>query len=244
MMPFRPAHYCTNFTGARTMSRTEELARLDLEAPVSSLHRPQGPRPVRTDDLGSRRGVYIHDTEGRRYLEGMAGLWCTALGYGEKELARVAAEQMEKFCYGPLFAGKSNEPSIRLAAKLAEWVPIEGARFLFGCTGSDANDTQVKLMRYYHNAIGKPRKEKDPFARQRLPRCHPGLGGTDRPAGLPQAFRSAWRRCHSPDRAALTIARLSRARARRRSRSAWPTSSSRSSSVKAVTPSPPSSPSR
>jgi 4-aminobutyrate---pyruvate transaminase len=142
------------------MSRTEELARLDLEHlfhPSTDLKGHSQSGPVIWD---RGEGVYIHDTEGRRYLEGMAGLWCTALGYGEKELARVAAEQMEKFCYGPLFAGKSNEPSIRLAAKLAEWVPIEGARFLFGCSGSDANDTQVKLMRYYHNAIGKPEKKK------------------------------------------------------------------------------------
>lgn len=105
-------------------------------------------------------GVYVYDNHGKKYLEGMAGLWCTALGYGEKELARVAAEQMETFCYGPLFAGKSNEPSIRLAAKLAEWVPIEGARFLFGCSGSDANDAQVKLARYYFHAIGQPAKRK------------------------------------------------------------------------------------
>ncbi len=105
-------------------------------------------------------GVYVHDTRGRRYLEGMAGLWCTAIGYGEDELARVAAEQMRRFSYGPLFAGKSNEPSIRLAAKLAEWVPIEGARFLFGCSGSDANDAQIKLVRYYFHAIGQPNKRK------------------------------------------------------------------------------------
>lgn len=105
-------------------------------------------------------GVYVFDNHGKKYLEGMAGLWYTALGYGEKELARVAAEQMETFCYGPLFAGKSNEPSIRLAAKLAEWVPIKGARFLFGCSGSDANDAQVKLVRYYFEAIGKPSKRK------------------------------------------------------------------------------------
>ena len=142
------------------MSRTEELARLDLEHlfhPSTDLKGHGQAGPVIWD---RGEGVYIYDTEGRRYLEGMAGLWCTALGYGEKELARVAADQMVKFCYGPLFAGKSNEPSIRLAAKLSEWVPIEGARFLFGCSGSDANDTQVKLIRYYHNAIGKPEKKK------------------------------------------------------------------------------------
>ncbi len=139
---------------------TRSLAQLDLDHlfhPATDLrgHRDLGPQIW---DRGE--GVYIYDNDGNRYLEGMAGLWCTALGYGEKELARVAAQQMEKFCYGPLFAGKSNEPSIRLAAKLAEWVPIEGARFLFGCSGSDANDTQVKLMRYYFHAIGKPEKKK------------------------------------------------------------------------------------
>ncbi|MDT8449088.1 MAG: aminotransferase [Wenzhouxiangellaceae bacterium] len=105
-------------------------------------------------------GVHVFDQHGRRYLEGMAGLWCTALGYGEKELARAAAAQMEKFCYGPLFAARANEPSIRLAAKLSKWVPIEGARFLFGCSGSDANDTQVKLARYYFDATGRPQKKK------------------------------------------------------------------------------------
>jgi len=139
---------------------TRSLAQLDLDHlfhPATDLrgHRDLGPQIW---DRGE--GVYIYDIDGKRYLEGMAGLWCTALGYGEKELARVAAEQMEKFCYGPLFAGKSNEPSIRLAAKLAEWVPIDGARFLFGCSGSDANDTQVKLMRYYFHAIGRPEKRK------------------------------------------------------------------------------------
>ncbi|MCC5863714.1 MAG: aminotransferase class III-fold pyridoxal phosphate-dependent enzyme [Wenzhouxiangella sp.] len=139
---------------------TASLAKLDLDHlfhPATDLrgHRHAGPQIWERGE-----GVYVFDTEGRKYLEGMAGLWCTALGYGERELVEAAAEQMSKFCYGPLFAGKSNEPSIRLAAKLAEWVPIEGARFLFGCSGSDANDAQIKLVRYYFNAIGQPRKKK------------------------------------------------------------------------------------
>jgi len=136
------------------------LAQQDLDHlfhPATDLlgHKSSGPI------IWSRgKGVYVYDSQGREYLEGMAGLWCTALGYGEKELARVAAEQMETFCYGPLFAGRSNEPSIRLATRLAHWVPIEGARFLFGCSGSDANDAQIKLIRYYFNAIGQPKKKK------------------------------------------------------------------------------------
>jgi len=139
---------------------TESLAQLDLDHlfhPATDLagHRAGGPI------IWSRgQGVYVYDSEGREYLEGMAGLWCTALGYGEKELAKAAYRQMETFCYGPLFAGRSNEPSIRLAERLSRWVPIEGARFLFGCSGSDANDAQVKLIRYYFNAIGQPQKKK------------------------------------------------------------------------------------
>lgn len=139
---------------------TTDLAALDqryLFHPSTDLRQVRAGEPL----IWSRgHGIHIEDQHGRRYLEGMAGLWCTALGYGESELARAAAEQIETLCYGPLFAARANEPSIRLAAKLAEWVPIEGARFLFGCSGSDANDTQIKLTRYYFNAIGQAQRKK------------------------------------------------------------------------------------
>ena len=106
------------------------------------------------------KGVYLWDNQGRQYLEGMAGLWCTALGYGEEELARVAQEQIRKLAYSQLFAGKTNEPSILLAEKLKEMAPFDAGRVFFGLSGSDANDTQVKLMWYYHNLVGKPEKKK------------------------------------------------------------------------------------
>ena len=105
-------------------------------------------------------GVYLWDEHGKQYLEGMAGLWCTALGYGEEELARVAAEQMRQLAYSQLFAGKANAPSVLLAEKLKAMMPFDAGRVLFGLSGSDANDTQVKLMWYYHNAIGKPERKK------------------------------------------------------------------------------------
>jgi len=105
-------------------------------------------------------GVYVYDDQGKQYLEGMAGLWCTALGYGEEELVRVAAEQMRKLSYSQLFASRTNEPSVLLAEKLCSIVPMQNARAFFGLSGSDANDTQVKLMRYYNNARGKPEKKK------------------------------------------------------------------------------------
>lgn len=106
------------------------------------------------------KGVYLWDNKGKQYLEGMAGLWCTAIGYGEEELARVAKEQIEKLSYSQLFAGKSNEPSILLAEKLKAMAPFNAGRVFFGLSGSDANDTQVKLQWYYHNAIGKPQRKK------------------------------------------------------------------------------------
>ena len=105
-------------------------------------------------------GVYIWDNQGKQYLEGMAGLWCTAIGYGEAELAEVAAEQMRKLSYSQMFAGKTNEPSVLLAEKLVEMAPFGASRVFFGMSGSDANDTQIKLMWYYNNALGRPEKKK------------------------------------------------------------------------------------
>lgn len=105
-------------------------------------------------------GVYLYDNQGKQYLEGMAGLWCTALGYGNEQLAEVAYEQMKKLSYSQLFAGKTNEASVLLAEKLVEMAPFDASRVFFGLSGSDANDTQVKLMWYYNNAIGRPEKKK------------------------------------------------------------------------------------
>jgi len=105
-------------------------------------------------------GIYVWDTHGKRYIEGMAGLWCTTLGYGDEELARTAYEQIKKLSYAHLFAGKSHEVSVRLADKLAGLAPMDASHVFFGNSGSDANDTQMKLVWYYHNAIGKPKKKK------------------------------------------------------------------------------------
>ena len=106
------------------------------------------------------QGVYLWDNQGKQYLEGMAGLWCTALGYGVQELADVAYEQMRKLSYSQLFASATNEPSVLLAEKLMSMVPMDAGRVFFGLSGSDANDTQIKLMWHYHNLIGKPDRKK------------------------------------------------------------------------------------
>ena len=105
-------------------------------------------------------GVYVYDNNGTRYLEGMAGLWCTALGYGNEEVVETAAEQMRTLAYSHMFGGKTHPVAMELADKLADMVPVQGAQVFFGNSGSDANDSLIKLIRYYHNAIGKPGKYK------------------------------------------------------------------------------------
>ena len=133
----------------------KDLAHLLHPTTNLKLHREQGPSVhVRA------QGAYLWDNQGRQYLEGMSGLWCCALGYGEEELAQAAQEQMRKLSYSQLFVGKSHEPGILLAEKLKAMVPFAADKVFFGLSGSDANDTQVKLMWYYHNAIGKPEKKK------------------------------------------------------------------------------------
>ncbi len=151
------------------------------DAPVNALHNEFPPDSIEAKDLAHllhptthlkhhaaagptvherAEGVYLWDNQGKQYLEGMAGLWCTALGYGNAELAEVAAAQMKQLSYSQLFAGKTHESSVLLAEKLKEIAPFEAGRVFYGLSGSDANDTQIKLMWYYNNAIGRPEKKK------------------------------------------------------------------------------------
>lgn len=110
--------------------------------------------------LSRGEGIHVWDDHGKRYIEGMSGLWCTTLGYGDEELAQAAYDQIKKLSFTHLFAGKSHEPAVLLAEKLVEMAPFDASRAFFGNSGSDGNDTQIKLAWYYHNAIGKPEKKK------------------------------------------------------------------------------------
>lgn len=120
---------------------------------------------VRHDTVGPivierGEGVYVFDDKGNRYLEGLAGLWSVAVGFGEKRLVNAATEQMNKLPYYHIFSHKSHEPSIALAEKLAELAPGDLNRVFFTNSGSEANDTVVKLLWYYNNAVGRPKKKK------------------------------------------------------------------------------------
>ncbi len=105
-------------------------------------------------------GVFVYDKHGKPYIDGMAGLWCTALGHGNAELVEAAARQMGKLAFGHLFSGKSHDPAIELAEKLKEIAPIETSKIFFCNSGSEANDSQIKLVWYMNNALGRPRKKK------------------------------------------------------------------------------------
>src|SRR4029079_15446905 len=105
-------------------------------------------------------GIHVYDTAGKSYIDGMAGLWCTALGWGNEELAETAAAQMRKLAFGDLFAGKRHHGAIELAEKLKEISPVPASKVFFCNSGSEANDTQIKLVWYMNDALGRPRKKK------------------------------------------------------------------------------------
>jgi 4-aminobutyrate---pyruvate transaminase len=118
-------------------------------------HRTVGPLV-----LEQAKGIYVYDVDGKPYIEGMAGLWCASLGYGNEELVEAATSQMRKLSFTHIFSGRSHDPAIELAERLKEIAPMPVSKVFFGCSGSDANDTQVKLMWYYNNALGRPKKKK------------------------------------------------------------------------------------
>ncbi|MGH6888978.1 MAG: aminotransferase [Rhizomicrobium sp.] len=106
------------------------------------------------------KGVRVYDERGKDYIEALSGLWCTALGWGEEALVEAAAEQMRKLAFAHLFAGKSHEPAIALAEKLKEVAPFPVGKVFFANSGSEANDSQIKLHWYASNARGKPARKK------------------------------------------------------------------------------------
>lgn len=118
-------------------------------------HRKTGPHVIETGE-----GVYVYDEDGKRYIEGMAGLWCAGLGFGDAELIDAAKEQLDKLPYYHLFGGRSFEPAIELAEKLKDLAPVPVSKIIYQSSGSEANDTQIKLVWYYNNARGKPEKKK------------------------------------------------------------------------------------
>lgn len=142
------------------MATLTNFAARDVETllhPTTNLatHRTSGPLL-----LERAQGISVWDSSGKEYIEGLAGLWCTALGYGNNELIEAAREQMTKLSFTHLFGGRSHEPAIQLAEKIKEIAPCPTSKVFFTSSGSEANDSQIKLAWYYNNARGKPKKKK------------------------------------------------------------------------------------
>lgn len=105
-------------------------------------------------------GLRLWDTDGNEFLDAMAGLWCVNIGYGRKEMAEAVAKQTEDLSYFHSFINTANEPAIALADKIASIAPKNVNHVFFGLSGSDANDTNIKIVWYYNNLRGKPEKKK------------------------------------------------------------------------------------
>ena len=105
-------------------------------------------------------GIHVFDEDGKRYIEGLSGLWCASLGFSESRLVDAATRQMKALPFYHNFAHKAVEPAIELADYLVNKVSVPMSKVFFTNSGSEANDTQVKLVRYYNNLRGRPEKKK------------------------------------------------------------------------------------
>ncbi|MBS29059.1 MAG: aspartate aminotransferase family protein [Alphaproteobacteria bacterium] len=110
--------------------------------------------------IDSGKGVWVKDIHGKDYIEGMAGLWCISLGYGQDRLVQAAADQMAKLPYYHLTNHKSHSPVIELAERLLEIAPVPMSKIWFANSGSEGNDSAARIVWYYWAAVGKPEKRK------------------------------------------------------------------------------------
>lgn len=125
--------------------------------PLTNLkrHLEQGPVVIEQGD-----GVWVTDIHGKKYIEGMSGLWCLSLGYGQQRLVDAAAEQMACLPYYHLTNHKSHSPVIELAEKLLEIAPVPMSKVWFANSGSEGNDSAARIAWYYWAARGQPQRRK------------------------------------------------------------------------------------
>jgi 4-aminobutyrate---pyruvate transaminase len=140
---------------AQTTSGTRDIATSIHPYTNLTLHEADGPLVITEGE-----GVFVRGEDGKMYLEGLAGLWCVSLGFSERRLAEAAYRQMLKLPFYHTFAHKATDIGIELAEKLLSIAPVPMSKVFFVNSGSEANDTVVKLVWYYNNALGRPRKKK------------------------------------------------------------------------------------
>lgn len=109
--------------------------------------------------ITNAKGIYLYDSEGRRLIDGMAGLWCVQVGYGREELAEAGYKALKELSYYNSFFQTTNPYTAELSQRLSEVTPKGIDRFFFANSGSEGNDSAVKIVRYFWNLQGKPKKK-------------------------------------------------------------------------------------
>jgi adenosylmethionine-8-amino-7-oxononanoate aminotransferase len=143
------------------INKIQELEELDKKHflhPTSPIQQQQQNGPAFIFTKGN--GVFLEDIKGNKVIDGMSSLWNVNIGHGRKEMGEVAKEQMTQLAFSSCFATYSNEPAIRLAAKLAQVAPGHLSATFFTSGGSESNDTAYKLARHYWILKGQPNKKK------------------------------------------------------------------------------------
>ena len=168
-------------TSAPNSAAARDLAYLAHPYTNLKMHQEAGPLVITRGE-----GVYVYDENGKEYIEGLAGLWCTALGFSEPRLAEAGRRAMSELPFYHSFGGKAPAPTIELAERLIGLAPAPMSKVLFANSGSESNDTAVKLIWYYNNALGRPEKKKI-ISRQRA--YHGVTVATASLTGLPANHR-------------------------------------------------------
>jgi 4-aminobutyrate--pyruvate transaminase len=118
-------------------------------------HETKGPMVIESGE-----GIYVRDSHGKRYIEGLAGLWNVALGFSEPRLVQAATRQLERLPFYHNFSHRSHDPQIDLAERLVAMAPAPMVKAYFANSGSEANDSAIKMLWYRSNALGQPRRKK------------------------------------------------------------------------------------
>ncbi|RVT95988.1 aspartate aminotransferase family protein [Rhodovarius crocodyli] len=142
-------------TPPRNSSATRDIATAMHPYTDARAHEANGPMIITRGE-----GVRVWDDQGRSYIDTVAGLWCAALGFSNERLVQAATAQMRKLPFYHAFTSKSHEPLIDLSEMLVERAPVPMSKAFFCNSGSEANDTAVKMIWYYNNAVGRPQKKK------------------------------------------------------------------------------------
>nr|WP_139480249.1 aminotransferase [Bradyrhizobium ivorense] len=142
------------------IKQVSEMDRRSVLHPFTQLHdHATGKGSILTIIEGAS-GIRIRDADGREYIDALAGLYCVNIGYGRQEVAEAIARQAHKLAFYHTYAGHTTDELAKLSDRLTKIAPGKMSKVFFGLSGSDANETQVKLVWYYNNLRGQPKKKK------------------------------------------------------------------------------------